>query len=193
MPRTELFDREKVLCQIRDLFWNKGYNGTSMQDLVETTGLNRSSLYNSFGSKQELYNLVLKQYQEAGKVHFDRALRDADNPKAAIRNIFEYAFAEMCSDTQQKGCFNLNCKAELSRTTASIRHILQQHEGATIKLFKDLVQEGQDHQVINTKKTATQYAYYLYSAFQGLRMTGILITEPETLKNIIDTTMDTLN
>lgn len=193
MPRTEVFNREVVLTKVRDLFWNKGYNGTSMQDLVETTGLNRSSLYNSFGNKQSLYEMVLKQYQEESKSLFQDALHRADNPRQAIQNIFENALEAMLNDLDSKGCFSLNCKAELSRTGGTVRGLLEHNEAGALKLFKNLVQEGQDHEVINTDSAAEDYAYYLYSAFQGLRMTGMLINDRVTLQKIIDTTMDKLN
>lgn len=193
MPRVEVFNREIVLSKVRDLFWNKGYNGTSMQDLVETTGLNRSSLYNSFGNKQSLYEMVLKQYQEASKSLFQDALSRADNPKQAIQNIFENVLEDMMSDTDQKGCFSLNCKAELSRTEGTVRSLLENNEANALKLFKDLVQEGQDHEVINLTSTAEDYAYYLYSAFQGLRMTGMLINDRNKLQKIIDNTIETIN
>ena len=54
MPKTEIFNRVDVLDKAAKIFSNKGFNGTSMQDLVDTTGLNRSSIYNSFGSKLDL-------------------------------------------------------------------------------------------------------------------------------------------
>ena len=63
MPRTEDFNREEVLGKAKGHLWLKGFNGTSMQDLVDVTGLNRSSIYNSFGSKMELYLQSLKKYQ----------------------------------------------------------------------------------------------------------------------------------
>ncbi|MFT5861406.1 MAG: TetR/AcrR family transcriptional repressor of nem operon [Flavobacteriales bacterium] len=193
MPRTEVFNREIVLTKVRDLFWNKGYNGTSMQDLVETTGLNRSSLYNSFGNKQSLYEMVLKKYQEDSKSLFQDALLRAGNPSEAIRNIFENALENMIKDVDQKGCFSLNCKAELSRTGGTVRSLLEHNEAGSLKLFKNLVQEGQDHEVINNENTAEDYAYYLYSAFQGLRMTGMLINDRSKLQKIIDTTVEKLN
>ena len=64
MPRVEIFNREQVVDQMIRVFHNNGYNGTSMQDLVDATDLNRSSLYNSFGNKLNLYLECLNLYQE---------------------------------------------------------------------------------------------------------------------------------
>lgn len=192
MPRTEVFNRDHILSKVRDLFWNNGFNGTSMQDLVETTGLNRSSLYNSFGNKQFLYELVLKKYQDDNKLLFKEALIRADNPRQAIRNIFENILENMLQDVDQKGCFILNCKAELSRSEPSIRRLLENNEATELKLLTNLVEEGQDHEVINNDCSPDEYAYYLYSAFQGFRMTGILVNDRTKLQNIINITIDKL-
>ena len=63
MPKVETFNKEQVLNNVIRLFHEKGYNATSMQDLVDATGLNRSSIYNSFGSKKELFQESLKTYR----------------------------------------------------------------------------------------------------------------------------------
>ena len=60
MSREIVFNEVEVVSKVVGLFWQKGYNGTSVQDLTTVTGLNRSSIYNSFGSKKELYKLALK-------------------------------------------------------------------------------------------------------------------------------------
>ena len=65
MPKTESFDRKEVLEQAKEAFWKKGYGSTSMQDLVEATKLNRSSIYNSFGDKFNLFLECLKLYQKS--------------------------------------------------------------------------------------------------------------------------------
>ena len=72
MPRVEIFNRDEVLEKAVRLFHNKGYNATSMQDLVDATGLNRSSIYNSFGSKKELYQQSLRAYKEQANKYCGR-------------------------------------------------------------------------------------------------------------------------
>ena len=64
MPKHTQFDQSKILESLIPLFIDKGYNGTSMQDIVDRTQLNRSSLYNTFGDKYQLYRAVLNKYAE---------------------------------------------------------------------------------------------------------------------------------
>lgn len=192
MPRTEVFDREIVLAKVKELFWDKGFNGTSMSDLVAATGLNRSSLYNSFGNKMTLYKTVLIQYQEESQLIFKNALLRATNPLEAIQFIFENFVAEILKDIEGKGCFNINCKVELSRSNAPIKEYLEKMQASNIEFFKGLVQEGQDARLINTLESSEHYAYYLFSAFQGLRVTGILIRNKNMLEQIVSNTLKVL-
>jgi len=185
MPRTEVFDRKQVLEKVKHLFWDKGFNGTSMQDLVDITGLNRSSLYNSFGNKKALYELVLAQYQEEGNLFFEEALSQEENAFKAISRIFTTLTTAIMKDVEGKGCFNMNCTTELSRADIGIRAFLTSRQEHTISVFKTLVEKGQQQGVINKEDTSENYGYYLFSAFQGLRMTGMLTRDQQKLKKIV--------
>ncbi|WP_299761535.1 TetR/AcrR family transcriptional regulator [uncultured Dokdonia sp.] len=193
MPRVEVFDRVQVLEKVKHLFWDKGFNGTSMQDLVDVTGLNRSSIYNSFGNKKALYELVLKQYQEEGKTLFKTALSQTENAFEGICLVFDNMIQAILQDVEGKGCFNMNCTTELSRVDISIRGFLTSRQEYTISIFKDLIDKGQQQGVINKEDSSNNYAYYLFSAFQGLRMTGMLTRDEEKLKKIVANTLKILN
>ena len=64
MARTKDFDEDEVLDKAMYLFWNQGYNGTSMQDLVDGLGISRSSLYDTFGDKHSLFIKTLENYKK---------------------------------------------------------------------------------------------------------------------------------
>lgn len=192
MPRSEVFNREEVLEKVRDLFWSQGYHGTSISDLVETTGLNRSSLYNSFGNKMLLYKTVLIQYQEENQAIFKEAIQRAENPKEAIQNIFQNFINEIMKDLEGRGCFSLNCKSELSRSNAPIKEYLQQMDTLVTELLSSLVQESQDAGFVNTFAPSEHYGRYLFNSYQGLRMTGIFVRNREHLEYIVLNTLRVL-
>ena len=98
MPRSEDFDRSQVLQNAKEVFWVKGYNGTSMQDLVDATGLNRSSIYNSFGNKMELFQQTLKQYQDESAQLFDNACAQNKNAIETIGLTFLYSLKNIKED-----------------------------------------------------------------------------------------------
>ena len=89
MPRSEVFNRDEVLEKAKNVFWLKGYNATSMQDLVNATGLNRSSIYNSFESKLNLYKLTLEKYQNEGVGFFEVITHSNLNGFDSVKKIFE--------------------------------------------------------------------------------------------------------
>ncbi|QLG45094.1 TetR/AcrR family transcriptional regulator [Costertonia aggregata] len=192
MPRFEEFDKQTVLKKAMNVFWEKGYNGTSMQDLVEATGLNRSSIYNSFGSKLELYQGTLSYYQKESGGMFQRALLKAQNPLDAIRYVFEGFLPEILGDEKAKGCFSMNCKAEMGNQNKDIRKWLLNTQEHTLTVFQDLISDGQEQGVINKKQDAKSYAYFVFNAFQGFRMTGILIKNESVLQNIINNTIQVI-
>ncbi len=192
MPRIEEFDRELVLQNAMNVFWEKGYNGTSMQDLVMATGLNRSSIYNSFGSKLKLYQDTLVHYQKETGGMFQKALVKAKNPLEAIRLIFEGFLPEIISDQKSKGCFSMNCKAEMGNQDQDIRQWLLNSQNQTLELFQNLIKDGQEQGIINKNQDYENHAYQVFNSFQGFRMTGILVKDRKILKAIIDQTINTL-
>ena len=189
MARQEEFDREDIITKAIEVFWAKGYNGTSIQDLVDATGLNRSSIYNSFGSKQNLYRVSLEQYEDESNKVFQKALLKSASPLEAIRRILSSAVFSSMEDQQSRGCFILNCKMELGGSDQELRHWLERNQEKSITLFKDLVTEGQNEGEINTLSSPEAIAYSLFNTFQGLRMTGILTRDPKILNEIIENTI----
>ena len=189
MPRSETFDREKVVKDAMQIFWEKGYNGTSMQDIVDATGLNRSSIYNSFGSKRSLYLATLDLYEREGHQLHRKVLLKSRNPLEAIKGMLNNVLIASRADTEGKGCFIMNCKTELGNMDDELNNWLFQNQEESVSLFRDLVSQGQEEGIINTLQDAHTYAYYLYNTFQGLRMTGMLTKDREVLQGILENTM----
>lgn len=192
MPRIEEFDKELVLQKAMNVFWEKGYNGTSMQDLVDATALNRSSIYNSFGSKLALYQATLQHYQKGGNAYFQRALLKAKSPLEAIRLIFEGFLPEMINDNKDMGCFVMNCKAEMSNQNQDVRKWLLDTQAHVLSIFQGLIDDGQEQGTINREQNSKSYAYYVFNAFQGFRMTGILVKDTKVLQLLIENTIKIL-
>jgi len=192
MPKTETFNRDTVLIQATEVFHDKGYNATSMQDLVDATGLNRSSIYNSFISKLDLYLECLQSYENKFNRKTSRLLLKATNSINAIELIFELYIKIISLQKYDKGCLIGNCKAEMANHEKSITHFLESNQNGMLMLLEDLISKGQDDAIINKKQSSKDYALYLYSSLQGFRMTGILITERTKLKSILKSILQTI-
>ena len=188
MPKVETFNREVVLGKVIQLFHEKGFNATSMQDLVDVTGLNRSSIYNSFGNKMELYQESLKVYRSQANKMVQKILIHSTNAKDSIRRIF-YTNPEQ----KNNGCFLSNCTAEMANQDIEIKNFLQNNLDRMQELFEELVSKGQAEGTVNTLKSPKEYALYLFTSLQGLRITGILLKEQNDYESIVNTTLSVLD
>ena len=184
MPKTVLFDRDDVLRKATDLFWQKGYNGTSMQDLVDATGLNRSSIYNSFGDKFQLYKESLKRYQKLQQEKLKDYFSEGQGPKQSIISLFEGIRDEIIGESHGKGCFLANCTTELSHTEPQVYDFLVQNKDTITQGFTELIQEAQKEGDISPSKNAGHLALYLFSSLQGLRVTSMLDNKSSDIEGL---------
>lgn len=124
-PRT--FDEQAVLESLTALFWAQGYEATSLADIVETSGLNKSSLYNAFGSKQELFALILNRYINA-RIEMLTALVDvAGDGIDGLHTFLDAIKAEVDSEFGRQGCLAVNTSAEVGGSDAAIKDFSQHY------------------------------------------------------------------
>jgi len=192
MPKTETFNRALVLDQATSVFHDKGYNATSMQNLVDATGLNRSSIYNSFVSKLDLYLECLKIYEAEFNRETKKTLLKATDSLDAIKLIFDLYVTLISANTYDKGCLIGNCKAEMANHEQSITLFLENNQNHMLEFLEDLIIKGQEDGILNTNQTPKGYALYLFSSLQGFRMTGILITDRTQLQSIVKSILQSI-
>ena len=192
MPKAALFDRHNVLEKSLRLFWEKGYHGTSLQDLVDTTGLNRSSLYNSFEDKFNLYLESLKFYREQRAQFAQNTLIKNKSALEVIRNLLESALPSKKGSKDPQGCFLVNCTAELSPATRQVRSLLVDNKDQMIALLSNLVKQAQDEGDIDPQQDAEATALYLFSNIQGLNLTSVLVDDAGKLDQLVSSILKSL-
>lgn len=173
MPKSVTFDRDKVIENVMELFWKKGYNGTSMQDLVDVTGLNRSSFYNSFGDKFSLFEEALKAYQKQQNEMLQESFTQAKTPKQAIISLFK-GISDDIRSGNQKGCMFTSCTAELGGENQQIRDFLVENKDKVVDSFATLIRQAQENGEIDSRKDSETVALFLFSSLQGLRVTSMI-------------------
>src|SRR5215468_3840815 len=108
MARPREFDVDDALDRATQVFWSRGYEGTSVQDLVDALGVNRASLYSTFGDKAQLFAAVLERYGELVNGVVSRTLAPPAAGAAAVRAWFK-ALIEAATDPRgPKGCLLIN-------------------------------------------------------------------------------------
>ena len=111
--RPRLFDEDAVLDELTALFWRKGYSQTSMADLVDASGVHKSSIYSTLGSKEELFAKILRRYF-AVRMDMMSALVDRAGPGVdGIHAFLDFLRTDLVSDSSQHGCLLVNTSSEL--------------------------------------------------------------------------------
>ncbi|MEV0170349.1 TetR/AcrR family transcriptional regulator [Streptomyces sp. NPDC050803] len=130
MPDVKHFDPDAVLGTVTRLFWRQGVATTGIQDIVEATGLNRSSLYATFGGKQELYRAALERYVEDRSGPNLARLREGDGGLPAITEFFTTLIETRCAgEFAQWGCMVSNAHAGTENDDPQVRALLdRQHQ-----------------------------------------------------------------
>ncbi|PNE40483.1 TetR/AcrR family transcriptional regulator [Streptomyces noursei] len=128
MPDIKHFDPDNALERAERLFWQHGAAKASIQAVTVATGLNRSSLYATFGGKQELYLAALRRYVRHRARPAQRRLTEDDRGLPAIRDFFTALIAARCSGEHAGwGCMLVNAHVDTDHTDPEIRALLDEH------------------------------------------------------------------
>lgn len=169
--RTVGFDREQVLDAAMRVFWEKGYADASIEDLTQATGLRRSSLYNTFAGKRELYLAAMHRYYDQCTQQY-AALDSAADPVQGIAALVESVIAEELSDTRGMGCLVANAALEFSGRD----EVVQQATGRNLATMAEAIQaaiaRAQRMGLAAATVDARATAQTIVVMIQGLRVAG---------------------
>jgi len=171
MARTKEFDTDEVLNKAISLFWDKGYNGCSMQDVVDGLGISRSSIYETFGDKRLLFLEALKKYQREGLADLEKTLSTSADIRQAITGLLESVLPE-CQDTPlQKGCFMVNTAVELAAHDPEIAALVKANKEGVENILTKALKKGQQSGQISTSLPPRALARFFFSNLSGIRVT----------------------
>ena len=193
MPRSKQFNEKEVLNKAMELFWQKGFHATSMQDLVTCLGINRASLYDTFGGKEALFEAAFESYRNTCKSGVKQLFDEEDSVRTGFQKLFEKAIQESVEDECRKGCFVVNTTTELMPGDASIHQILLENKNQTEKQFTSYVQKGIDSGELDAKKDANEIGMMLFVLFNGIRVLAKVDPDPKKLRAAINSGLSILD
>jgi TetR/AcrR family transcriptional regulator, transcriptional repressor for nem operon len=193
MPKTKQFEEAAVLQKAGDVFWEKGYNGTSMDELVAATGLSRSSIYDTFGDKHGLYLKALAHYQQSQQAQMEQWMPPNIGPRKKIELFLQKSANASLSDNQQKGCFILNTTTELANVDDHIKDFVANNMVAMEALLLEWVKEGQSSGQISKRFTAKAIARHLFSTLNGLKVVAQIKADKAALQDIVKLALSVLD
>lgn len=193
MPRIKAFDREEVLDKAMKLFWDKGYNATSYSDLVEGLGINRQSIYDTFGDKQQLYNAAFDRFRCKSAQRLKDELNKTPSARKQIELLLEMAVADSLKDPENKGCMMVNSTVELAAHDTQVASLACQSMQDWLTFVEPIVAKGQADGEITTRNDAKSITLFIYNTINGLKLISRLGLPKETYDHILKVTRTVLD
>ncbi len=189
MPRTKAFDTDEALDRALRIFWRNGYEGTSMQDLVDGMQINRASLYDTFGNKEALYLAALQQYQRQNQEQAQQLIERHSSVREALDELLETMIQGSLNDPEKKGCFVVNATTGLANRYEEVNRLVSDNEQQMAYTFADLIKRGQEQGEIGADRDARTLSSYLFASLQGLRVLAVTNSDLGLLRRVKDTVL----
>lgn len=190
--RPRIFNEDEILKDAISLFWTQGYEATSTENLLECMGINKGSLYNTFGSKRELFLKALDYFVSHALRSLDTKLTASKNSIAGIHEFFlEVATAD--NQVHQKGCFMGNVLIELSNMDKELKEKAINNLVAMENIFYKYIDAAKKSKVIKTKEDTRVLARYLITVWNGINITRRMYPQKNILESVIKMQLKVLN
>ncbi len=192
MARPKEFDVEQALASAMNVFWSNGYKATSLGDLTGAMKISKSSMYETFGSKHDLFLSTIEYYirtvttQISGAAHIDAPA------VKVIRALFHRAVQRMAEPNSRRGCYLNNCAVEVSVRDSEAGERVEKGLDMMEEAFFSLVQRGQREGDISTRHDPRSMARFLVSSLNGILVMGKAHASTDKLNDVVDITVNAL-
>jgi len=181
---TKQFNQDEALQNALDIFWAKGFEATSMQELVNAMGVNRASMYQTYGNKSELYSAAIDRYTESS-LQFIRALLEAPtSPMGNLQQLFNQLIE--LSFNKMSGCFMGNTAAELAPHNAAVAEKIRNFWIQFEDMISNTLERAIEHNELQLNTDTIKLASFVNSTLQGLLIKSKASVDKGTLKSDID-------
>lgn len=191
MGRPYEFDKNETLSKAMDVFWEKGYKATSIDDLVDRMGIQRGSIYNTFGDKRELFLSAVEHYGDVVTTRTLKVLEADGSPIENIKKFFDI-IVNTPPDRRSKGCLISNTVVELAphdeEVAGVVKGIMKKIQTAFQNCLERAVEAGELPETTNTRVLSN----FLATSTHGLIVTGKSIPDKKQLKDVVDVIVSTL-
>lgn len=193
MPRVKLFDETEVLEKAMNLFWTKGFYATSIQDLVNHLGINRASLYDTYGGKKKLFERAFTHYKTGNTIIIKQFLSTQPDVKLGFKKLFEMAIQQSCSDTESKGCLVVNTTIEFIPNEKDFLPLISDNKKQFVQIFQEYLQLGVERGQISEDKNLQAIATLFFTFYNGLKVvlkidfdTTVFFKSVDSLLSVLD-------
>jgi TetR/AcrR family transcriptional repressor of nem operon len=192
VARHKEFDRAKAVDQALRVFWCKGYEAASVQDLLDAMEISRGSMYDTFTDKRTLYLETLDRYTAMQNEQLASRFAEPLPAITALRKLFDTIIDESVRDPDYKGCFVVNTIIEVAPHDDEIRLRAQRQLARVEAILFKVIRAGQRSGEIIEDVDAEKTARLLNNTLQGLRVLGKAATARAVLQDVASAALSTL-
>ena len=191
MARPKEFDREAALAAAMRLFWAKGYDATSTDDLRHAIGIGRQSLYDTFGGKRTLYLEALRRYQDDSVAARIKTLRAAASPLSAIEQ-FLVAVARETPTQRAMGCMGVRAICDFGTSDPDVSALGKSAGTVVESALEDTLREAKAKNEVRSSLNVRAAAQFLQATLTGLKVAARAGSTPNALRGIAEVAVDGL-
>jgi TetR/AcrR family transcriptional repressor of nem operon len=184
MAGVKQFDPHDVLDRAIAVFWERGYEATSIQDVLDATGINRGSLYATFGDKKHLFLAVLARYAERVGAPLLAELADPD-PRRAIERMFAAILRHASDPTQPRGCLITNTALECPQSGEEISRTIAAWVGQQESVLYQVLLRAQAEGSLARTRDCRALARFFVGVAQGLNVVHKAMADPAALQDMV--------
>jgi len=184
MARPREFEESAALDAVTECFWRRGFEASSVRELMEETGLTAASLYNAFGDKQALYRQALDHYVERSIA--DRIRRcEQLKPRIALEAFFTEILKRSHSDREHRGCLLVNAALEVAPADRAFQRIIAAVLTGIEEFFLRCIERGQADGTISRSRAARELARHFLGVLMGVRVLARVRPERAVLEGVV--------
>ncbi|GIP26625.1 TetR family transcriptional regulator [Paenibacillus sp. J23TS9] len=188
MVRPREFDEEKALDAAMQIFWEKGFEATSLSDLTSRMGIQRPSIYSAFGDKKELFEAALRKYTRSHSAYVRASLQNNSSVQEGFRAFFENLVAKEYDKSPNRGCFCINTMVELSPHDEKFEVLTREHQMYLSVIFQEAIERGVQSGELKSDLNIKGLAQTLVVSLIGL--TVIMKSRPE--RSFVDNSVEVI-
>ena len=193
MARHKEFDQDEALHKAMEVFWSRGYEAASIQDLIMHMGINRQSLYDTFGDKHALYLQALDRYREVESSKMFELLERPGSVKKSLRQLFAGVVEGSLCDGLRRGCFMGNAMSELAgRCKETAARTCSNMDAAEEGFYRAFLR-GKEEGELKGVRDPRAVARFFYSSLQGLVLMTKVTQDRKMLQDVVKVTLSVLD
>lgn len=187
------FDPDVALDAAMQLFWRKGYVACSLQDLLTTMGLSKSSFYQTFDSKHALFQRCIQRYRQSLTGELRSQLGKAESARGFLSNLFYGVANETRGENARRGCLLMNTASEFAQSDRQIAALVNSSLENFAEVFEAAIRQAQQQGEVAASKDARVLAKYLVSSMSGLKNMVKAGADRKTVRDVAEVVLSTLN